>query len=449
MQLDFSNENDQERVLSLSIEENDYQASVTKSLKDYQKNMRFPGFRKGKTPLGLVKKQIGTDVKKEEVNKLIQTQISEFYTKNRKDIIFMPIMEEDADPDWETSADFKFNFRVAKRPNFEINTDALSAIETRSLQLSEEELNTEIGNLRKQYGDVEQLEEVIDDEKLVTVFRAVELNEEGEELENGFTKMVRLEGVNLTDKLRKLLLGKKKEEEFTVNLKKALNQKELAELFETDKQAVKDFNDSFKITIQGSILLKEAELNEEFYQKVFNSDAVKDEEAFKERITQNLTDFFDGKDGRKVQSEVKDFLLSNTEVPLPEDFLRTWYMRNAKVEEVEDLDGKIAEFIQTTKWDLVLEKMADGFELSVAEEEIKNSIRSYVIQQYAYQMSNLDRDQIEGMVDNLYNQEYFRLELRQNLLEDKVVKELKNKGTFTQTELSKAKFEEFVKENEL
>jgi len=449
MQLDFSNENDQERVLSLSIEEKDYEENLSKSLKDYQKNMRFPGFRKGKTPLGLVRKQIGTDVKKEEVNKIIQTQISQYYTENRKDIIFMPIMDEDADPDWESTNEFKFNFRVAKRPTFDINTDALSAVESRKLKLSDEELNTEIQNLRKQYGDVEQLEEVIDDEKLVTVFRAVELNEDGTELEDGFTKMVRLEGEKLTPKLKKLLLGKKKEEEFTDNLKKTLGEKALAELFETEKQAVKDFNDSFKITIQGSILLKEAELNEEFYQKVFNTDAVKDEEAFRERISQNLNDFFDGKDGRKVQTDVKEFLLNGTEVSLPEDFLRTWYTRNAKVEETDNLEEKIAEFIQTTKWDLILEKMADDFELSVAEEEIKNSIRSYVIQQYAYQMSNLDRDQIEGMVDNLYNQEYFRLELRQNLLEDKVVKELKNKGTFTQTELTKAKFEEFVKENEL
>ena len=448
MHLDFSSQNDQEGVLSLSIEEKDYQENVAQSLKEYQKSMRFPGFRKGKTPLGLVKKQIGTDLKKEEVNKLIQGQISEYYRENRKDIIFMPLMD-DIDPDWQNDEDFKFTFRVAKRPQFDIDVKALSSVESRVLKLSNKELEKEIENLRKQYGDVEQQEEVIEHDELVTVFRAVELNEDGAELENGFTKIVRLEGTQLTDGLKKLLLGRKKEEEFDINLKEALTEKELKQIFEVDKQVLKDLNDQFRITIQGSILLKEAELNEEFFQKVFNSDAIKDEEGFRERISQNLKDFFDSKDSRKLQTDVKEFLLSKTEVVLPEEFLKLWYARNAKVGEDENLDEKIEEFVQTTKWDLILEKMAEDYELTVADEEIKNSIRSYVIQQYAYQMSNLDRDQIEGMVENLYGQEYFRLELRQNLLEDKVVKELKNKGTFAQTELSKAKFEEFAKENEL
>jgi len=96
-----------------------------------------------------------------------------------------------------------------------------------------------------------------------------------------------------------------------------------------------------------------------------------------------------------------------------------------------------------------LEKLASDFSVEVEEEEIKNSIRSYVIQQYAYQMQNIDKELIESMTERLYSQDHFKMELRQNILEDKVVKELKNKGTFTQKQLSKAKFEAFVKENEL
>jgi adenosylmethionine-8-amino-7-oxononanoate aminotransferase len=64
-------------------------------------------------------------------------------------------------------------------------------------------------------------------------------------------------------------------------------------------------------------------------------------------------------------------------------------------------------------------------------------------------MQNLDKEQVEQMTNNLYSNDNFRIELRQNILSNKVVKELKNKGTFTTIELTKKQFEEFVKENEL
>lgn len=450
MQLDFSNEGKLEGVLTLSIEQEDYQEKLSSALKSYQKSMSFPGFRKGKTPLGLVKKQLGSDVKKEEVNKLIQSEISTYYQENREKIIFMPLMNDlDDDFDWGTTNSFNFSFRVAMKPEFEINKEVLKKVESHELKLTDEELEKEIQNLRKQYGDVEKIDEVQDHPDMVTVFRVTELDEEGNDLKDGFTKTVRLEAKDLTKAWKDVLLGKKNEEEFTCDIKKAVPVKELESTLEVDKNTVKDFGDSFKVSIQGSILLKEAEMNEEFYQKVFNVDTIKDEESFRARISENLSGFFAGKDQRQLQSKVKETLLEEVEIDLPEAFMKAWYERNANLGEEDVLEDKVADFMNTTRWDLILENLAQEYKVGVEEEEIRNSIRSYVIQQYAYQMAGLDQEQVENMVNNLYGQEYFRLELRQNILENKVVSELKKSSTFTQVQLSKPEFEEFVKENEL
>jgi len=450
MQLDFTTEGSLEGVITLSINRNDYAENLDKSFKKYQKTMRFPGFRVGKTPLGLVKKQLETELVRDEVNKLIQSKISEYYTENKETIIFMPMMDDLSDDfTWENTSDFTFTFKVAQRPEIKIDLSSLNAIEAHKLALTDEELEKEIANLRKQYGDIDRLDEVVDDENLVTVFRAVELNEDGNDLDGGLTKMVRIEGTKAPKALLAELLGKKNEDVFNLDLKAILTEEEICELLEIEKVAAKDLGNSFKITMQGSIILKDAELNEAFFEKVFYDNTIKDEETFRSRVSDNLKSFFDEKAQSTLLDQTKKALLDSTQLELPLTFLKEWFNRNANLKETDNVDEKMAQFIEDTRWDLILEKLGDDFSLTVSDEEIKGSIRSYVIQQYAYQIQNINREQIEGMVDNLYKQEHFRIELRQNILANKVVNELKNKSTFTQIELNKAQFEEFVRTNEL
>ena len=65
-------------VLSVSIEKTDYESKVEEVLKDYKKKANIPGFRKGHTPIGLIKKQYGISVKVDEINKLMQKGLSDY-----------------------------------------------------------------------------------------------------------------------------------------------------------------------------------------------------------------------------------------------------------------------------------------------------------------------------------------------------------------------------------
>ena len=55
-------------VITVSVKAADYQPQVEKELKSYQKRANIPGFRPGHAPLGLIKKQVGTSIKVEEIN---------------------------------------------------------------------------------------------------------------------------------------------------------------------------------------------------------------------------------------------------------------------------------------------------------------------------------------------------------------------------------------------
>ena len=67
-------------VLTIDIVKKDYESNVDKVLIDYKKRANIPGFRKGHTPIGLIKKQYGLSVKVDEVNKLMQKTLNDFLT---------------------------------------------------------------------------------------------------------------------------------------------------------------------------------------------------------------------------------------------------------------------------------------------------------------------------------------------------------------------------------
>ena len=71
MNISFENPDKVNGVLTLTIEKDDYQAEVDKTLKDYRKKANVPGFRVGQAPIGLIKRQFGASVKADVVNKLI------------------------------------------------------------------------------------------------------------------------------------------------------------------------------------------------------------------------------------------------------------------------------------------------------------------------------------------------------------------------------------------
>ena len=70
-------------LLTMTIEPADYQEKVEKTLKDYRKKAQVPGFRPGQVPMGLVKRQYGTAIKVDEVNRLMGEKLYEYVRENK------------------------------------------------------------------------------------------------------------------------------------------------------------------------------------------------------------------------------------------------------------------------------------------------------------------------------------------------------------------------------
>ena len=75
MKVSFENPDKVNGLITLTVEEADYKDNVEKTLKNYRKKANVPGFRVGMVPMGMIKKQYGTAVKVDEINKLLGEEI--------------------------------------------------------------------------------------------------------------------------------------------------------------------------------------------------------------------------------------------------------------------------------------------------------------------------------------------------------------------------------------
>lgn len=94
MNISLQNVDKVSAVLTVQIEKADYQEKVEKTLKKLRQNVNMPGFRKGMVPMTLLKKQYGTSVLVEEVDKLMQEKVNEYIRENKVDMLGAPLPKE-------------------------------------------------------------------------------------------------------------------------------------------------------------------------------------------------------------------------------------------------------------------------------------------------------------------------------------------------------------------
>ena len=87
-------QNDDNAIIKIQLGKEDYASRVENVLKDYQKKVVIDGFRKGKTPMGIVKKIYGKAVLVEEINKVLGEALNNYIKENDLQILGEPLPSE-------------------------------------------------------------------------------------------------------------------------------------------------------------------------------------------------------------------------------------------------------------------------------------------------------------------------------------------------------------------
>ena len=146
-------------VITAEVAPADYSENVKKAIKDFRKKAKFPGFRPGMVPEGLIRKQYGTSILAEEVNKVLQQELFKYIQDNKVNMLGEPIpTEENNNIQLVEGNTFTFKFELAIAPAFDVELSKKDKIEYYNVEVSDEMVQNQINMYRQRNGKYDKVE---------------------------------------------------------------------------------------------------------------------------------------------------------------------------------------------------------------------------------------------------------------------------------------------------
>lgn len=429
----------------------DYQPLVEKTLKEHARKAKMPGFRTGKVPVGVVKKMYGPSVLVDEVNKMLGNKLYEFIGNEKIDILGNPLPSESVEPkaDWENPAEMEFTYDLGLAPKIDLELGKNFKFEQYVIEATDKDIENSLENISKRSGQMVEHDTIADND-LVRV-QWVELNEDGTIKEGGVLNVSSISLDNLTEDVKKPLIGAKLGDVIKVNFRDfSSNETDMAAMLAVSKADLETVNDLFKITIEKIQRLTPAELNEELFKKMYPDGSVTNLDELKAKIKQDYADYFVKESDRKLKNDMVLSLLKNTKIELPDEFLKRWLLTiGEKKATKEEVDQEYPNYRDGLKWQLIENKIIRENDIKVSHDELKEGVRDQLRQQFAYYgMQQADDEMMEDMVQKFMQRQEEVKKINDQLYDQKVMEFFKEKATLSESKTTSEKFYEMLaKEN--
>ena len=195
----------------------DYEERVNNALKKIQRQASMPGFRPGKVPAGLIKKQYGTQIMVDEMNKMLNDAIYKYIEENKIEILGNPLPKDQAQVDFEKQKDFEFVYEIGLAPKFDLKLDSNNKFTFKTVKIDDELVEKYVKDVRKNYGKPVNPETA--GEKDVVFVDINELDENGAIKPGGIFKSTSVSIERLKNESAKAkLMGVKKDDKIVFNV---------------------------------------------------------------------------------------------------------------------------------------------------------------------------------------------------------------------------------------
>ena len=239
-------------IIKVQWNQADYQEKVDAVLKDHRKKANIPGFRKGHVPMGMIKKQIGTNVLVDEINKILSESLHKFITEQDLNLLGNPLpkIDEQEKVDWENQKDFEFNYEVGIAPEFDVDLGTKLKLEYYKIKVADKDVDKYIGDVSKRYGKMTNPDTADADDMLFGKFE--ELDGSGNIKEDGISHSSVIIISAVTDKkLKKSLVGAKANDTFELDPKMVSeHETDQAAALGVDVSVLKGIISKFKYTVE-------------------------------------------------------------------------------------------------------------------------------------------------------------------------------------------------------
>lgn len=423
-------------VITIDLVKADFEGKVENVLKDYKKNASIPGFRKGQVPMSLVKKQYGQAVLFEEVNKLLQDNLSNYLNDEKIDILGNPIPVA-KDIDWDADT-LSFDFELGLAPEFTVDLAAGKDLTKYQIVADDEMINEQVEYIQKQYGKLVSKEKSEEGDDI-----RVKVSNEEEGISNETT-------INVSDirtkTNQKKFIGKKVGDVVVISTKGLFeDEHKLMNVLNVDHDKVHGLDVEVSFTIEEVSTQEKAELNQEFFDKLFGEGKVTSEEELRNRIKEDAEKQFAQQAEQKFMNDVVETLVEKTTFDLPKEFLVKWLQTVGETQLTsEQAEEEYTKSENGLRYQLIEGKIIADNEMQITFDEIKDYTSGLIKDQMA-QFGQLEpsEDDVTNIVSRvLSNQEEVK-RISEQLMNDKMIKLF---GEKVNAQTKEVNYKDFVKE---
>lgn len=384
MEITKENINELNALVKVTLAKEDYHPQFETSLKNYAKKVNMKGFRPGHAPVSMVKKMYGKGLLADEVNKILNDALYKFISENKIDILGNPMPKsDDRNIDWDNPGTMEFVYEIGLAPALSIDFSKIS-FPFYNVKVDEELVTKQMDDLARRYGKLVSAEV---SEKTDMIFgKFEELDADHHLLEGGIkhdNSSIAIEQLH-DEKLKERLSGLKVGDSIDLNPRKVSHSKaDMATMLGIKPEEVNHVKNEFRFTVSEIKRVEPADLNQEFFDKMFGEGQVNSPEDMKVRVSNDLKGMFVNDSHKVFDRDVVEHLLNTLEMKLPDDFIKRWITAtNEKPVTPEQVEHDYPSYARGLKWQLIENKIIKDNDLKIDHVEALDFTKGYLASQY-------------------------------------------------------------------
>lgn len=350
-----------QRVLEIEVPSSSIQTELDEAYGRYRREMRIPGFRRGKVPLSVLKARFGNEIRAEVLERKIPEYLNQAREEAEIEPISQPVIE---DINFDDGEDLKVRAVLEVKPPIELKQYKELSVTRRAVEVSDEDIAKGLDALRERYANVVRVDgEAQEDHFLMADLQHVDgsgvpiigQKEEGQFFQIGSGRY--------GEDFDKQLVGAKAEEERRVDFV-------YPEDYPDEELAGKEGH--FLIQVRDVLEKQLPTLDDDFAVDV----GAEDLDALKASIKEEMEEEPD----REMRSKLLEQLVADHDFEVPDSMLTTYLdqavsdaRRNARGQEVDE-EAIRQEYrpmaVDQIKRYLILDAIGEEEQIEVTKEEL-------------------------------------------------------------------------------
>jgi len=433
-------------LMTITLETADYQPEVEKTLKDYRKRAQIPGFRPGQAPMGMIKRQYGTSVKVDVVNKLLGEKLYGYVQDNKIHMLGEPLpSEQQAQLDFESDQPLVFKFDIAVAPEFEANLSGKDKVPFYNITVDDKLIDQQVEMYQSRAGHYDKVEAFDAEQRDMLKGDLREVNGTIE-----VADAVLMPQYMKVEDQKKLFEGAKLGDIITWNPRKAYPESdvEVSSLLKIQKDEVKDHEGDFTFQITEISRFVKAEIGKELFDQTFGEGTVKDEKEFRQKIADQISQQFKADSDYKFLLDVRAHMEKKVgKLEFPEAILKRVMLQNNKDKGADFVEKNFEASIKELAWHLIKEQLVSAQGIKIEDADLKETAKEAARAQFAqYGMSNVPDEYLENYAQEMLKKRETVDGLVDRAVDVKLTAALKTVVKLDEKEISLEDFQKMLQE---